>query len=114
MDLENDALENMLLLHWSDAQLKFLIKHNFRREDRYAIAEESKSVCRNVKHPREGKTVYISSTWRNFETKKGGQFAIRMVYEITEKPHPLTVRQYFSPKLKSICTGLLSVFPIKK
>ena len=40
MDSGNDALENMLLLHWNDPQLKFLIKHNFRREDRYAIAEE--------------------------------------------------------------------------
>ncbi|MGB4090858.1 MAG: transposase [Ruminococcus flavefaciens] len=65
--------------------MKFLIKHNFRREDRYAIAEELKSVCKNVKHPREGKTVYIGSTWRNFETKKDGKFAIRIVYEITER-----------------------------
>ena len=50
MDSGNDALENMLLLHWHDSQLKFLIKHNFRREDRYAIAEELKTVCQNVKH----------------------------------------------------------------
>ena len=77
--------ENMLLLHWHDPQLKFLIKHNFRREDRYAIAEELKSVCKNVKHPREGKIVYIGSTWRDFETEKGEKFAIRMVYEITER-----------------------------
>ena len=50
MDSGNDAPENMLLLHWNDPQLKFLIKHNFRREDRYAIAEELKSVCQNVQH----------------------------------------------------------------
>ena len=43
-----------------DPQLKFLIKHNFRREDRYAIAEELESVCQNVQHPRDGK-VYISA-----------------------------------------------------
>jgi len=85
MDSGNDALENMLILHWHDPQLKFLIKHNFRREDRYAIAEELKSVCQNVQHPRDGKTVYIGSTWRNFETEKDGKFAIRMVYEITER-----------------------------
>ena len=85
MDSGNDALENMMLLHWHDPQLKFLIKHNFRREDRYTIAEELKSVCKNVKHPRDGKTVYIGSTWRDFETKKDGKFAIRMVYEITER-----------------------------
>ena len=85
MDSGNDALENMLILHWHDSQLKFLIKHNFRREDRYAIAEELKTVCRNVKHPRDGKTIYIGSTWRNFKTEKDGKFAIRMVYEITER-----------------------------
>lgn len=85
MDSGNDAIENMLLLHWQDTQLKFLIKHNFRREDRYAIAEELKSVCQNVKHPRDGKTVYIGSTWRNFSTEKDGEFAIRMVYEIRER-----------------------------
>ena len=71
MDSGNDALENMLLLHWHDPQLKFLIKHNFRREDRYALAEKLKSVCKNVKHPRDGKTVYVGSTWRDFETEKG-------------------------------------------
>ena len=85
MDSGNDALENMLLLHWHDPQLKFLIKHNFRREDRFAIAEELKSVCQNVKHPRNEKTVYIGSTWRNFETEKDGKFVIRMIYEITER-----------------------------
>ena len=85
MDSGNDALENMLLLHWHDPQLKFLIKHNFRREDRFTIAEELKTVCRTVQHPRDGKSVYIGSTWRNFETEKDGSFAIRMVYEITER-----------------------------
>lgn len=51
----------------------------------YAIVYELKSVCKNLKHPRDGKTVYIGSTWRNFETEKDGKFAIRMVYEITER-----------------------------
>lgn len=85
MDSGNDALENMLLLHWHDPQLKFLIKHNFRREYRYAIADELKSVYRNVTHPGDGKTVYIGSTWRDFETEKDGKFAIRIVYEIIER-----------------------------
>jgi len=60
MDSDNDALENMLLLHWHDPQLKFLIKHNFRREDRYAIEEELKSVCKNMKHPRDGKLCILA------------------------------------------------------
>ncbi len=85
MDSGNDASENILLLHWHDPQLKFLIKHNFRREDRFSTAEELKAVCKNVKNPRDGKIIYIGSTWRNFETEQNGKFAIRMVYEITER-----------------------------
>lgn len=85
MDSGNDVFENMLILHCNNPQVKFLIKHNFRHEDRYAIAEELKSVCQNMQHPRDGKTVYIGSTWRNFTTENGGEFAIRMVYELTER-----------------------------
>ena len=88
----------MLLLHWHDPQLKFLIKHNFRREDRYALADKLKSVCQNVKHPREGKTVYIGSTWRDFETEKDGKFAIRMVYEITERTTDATGQEMLFPE----------------
>lgn len=85
MDSGNDALENMLILHWSDPQLKFLIKHNFRRENRFEIAEKLKSVCQNITHPREGKTVYIGSTWREVAARKGDKITVRMVYEITER-----------------------------
>lgn len=85
MDSGNDAIENMLLMHWKDKQIKFLVKHNFRRENRCEIAENLKKVCKNIKHPREGKTVYIGSTWRNFSDEDGKNFAIRMVYEITER-----------------------------
>ena len=85
MDSGNDALENMLILHWSDPQLKFLIKHNFRRENRFEIAEKMKSVCQNITHPREGKTVYIGSTWREVAARKGDKITVRMVYEITER-----------------------------
>ena len=66
-------------------QLKFLIKHNFRRENRFEIAEKLKSVCQNTTHPREGKTVYIGSTWREVAARKGDKITVRMVYEITER-----------------------------
>lgn len=85
MDSGNDSLENMLLLHWSDPQLKFLIKHNFRHENRGQIIAEMKAVCKNIKTPRDGKTIYIGSTYRNISDEKIGNFAIRMVYEITER-----------------------------
>lgn len=44
------------------------------------MTEELKSVCKNVKHPREGKAVYIGSTWRDFETEKDGKFGIHIPY----------------------------------
>ena len=98
MDSGNDALENMILLHWNDQQLKFLIKHNFRREDRYALANELKLTCKNIKYPRDGKTIYIGSTWRNFETESDGKFAIRMVYEITEKTMTADGQIFLTPQ----------------
>lgn len=85
MDSGNDSVENMLILNWNDPQLKFLIKHNFRRENRYEIAEKLKAVCKNIKRPRDGKTVYIGSTWREISGKDNEKITVRMVYEITER-----------------------------
>lgn len=62
MDSGNDAVKNMEILHWDDKNIKFPIKHNFRREDRYALADELRKVCKNIQKPREGKIVYIGST----------------------------------------------------
>ena len=114
MDSGNDALENMLLLHWNDSQIKFLIKHNFRRENRYEIAEELKSVCKNVKHPREGKTVYIGSTWRDIETENGEKSAVRMVYEITERTMTADGQILFMPDTEINMYWTSLVFPMKK
>lgn len=85
MDSGNDAVENMEILHWGDEKIKFLIKHNFRREDRYALADELRKVCKNIQKPREGKTVYIGSTWRNVKTEEKGEICIRAVYEIIDR-----------------------------
>ena len=41
MDSGNDALENYVLMHWDDPGIKFLVKHNFRRENREELAEKS-------------------------------------------------------------------------
>ena len=100
MDSGNDALENMLILHWSDPQLKFLIKHNFRRENRFEIAEKLKSVCQNITHPREGKTVYIGSTWREVAARKGDKITVRMVYVI-ELYHNHAVCEQFHSEIKT-------------
>ena len=84
-DSGNDSTDNMVLLHWNSPQVKFLIKRNPRRENMDAFAMEMMSVCKNIKHPREGKTVYIGTTYREFHDDKIGDFTVRMVYEITER-----------------------------
>lgn len=85
MDSGNDSIENYVVMHWDDSQIKFLVKHNFRRENRDEIAAELRKCCKNISNPRDGKTVYIGSTWRTVHTKENGDITIRMVYEIIDR-----------------------------
>lgn len=87
----------MALLHWSDSKIKFLIKRNFRREDKLATAEELKKVCKNITKPRDGKTVYIGSTYREFYDEKIGNFTVRAVYEITERTTDADGQEFIEP-----------------
>lgn len=81
MDSGNDSIENYVVMHWDDSHIKFLVKHNFRRENRDEIAAELRKCCKNISRPRDGKTVYIGSTWRTVHTKEKSDITIRMVYE---------------------------------
>ena len=85
MDSGNDAVENYAVLHWDDSQVKFLVKHNFRRENRDEMAAELRKTCKNISCPREGKTVYMGSTWRTVHTEEKGDITIRAVYEIIDR-----------------------------
>lgn len=85
MDSGNDAIENYAVMHWEDPDIKFLVKHNFRRENRDEMASELRKCCKNIKNPRDGKTVYIGSTWRTVNTKEKGDITLRMVYEIIDR-----------------------------
>ena len=85
MDSGNDAIENYAVMHWEDQDIKFLVKHNFRRENRDEMASELRKCCKNIKNPRDGKTVYIGSTWRTVSTKEKGDITLRMVYEIIDR-----------------------------
>lgn len=84
MDSSSDAVENYVVMHWDDPKIKFLVKHNFRRENRDEIAEELRRCCQNISSPHDGKTVYIDNTWRTVHTEKKGDITIRMVYEIID------------------------------
>lgn len=99
-DSGNDAVDNMALLHWNDPQLKFLIKRNPRGEDMELFAEEMKAVCKNIKNPREGKKVYIGTTYRTLNDDKIGDFTVRMVYEITERTTDKNGQLFLMPQIE--------------
>ena len=84
MDSGNDAAENMGIL--LESGCFFDIKHNLRKEGKDSWYGMAKQYCKNTTSPREGKTVYIGSDWRDipYKTEKGGNktVSLRMVYEI--------------------------------
>ena len=98
MDSGNDSIENYVVMHWEDPQIKFLVKHNFRRENRDEIAAELRKCCKNISSPRDGKTVYIGSTWRTVQTKEKGDITIRMVYEIIDRTTTLDGQVLLCPE----------------
>ncbi len=88
MDSGNDAKENIgILLEDGDW---FIVKRNLRRsESKEGWLSLVKECCKDVRNPREGKTVYIGSSWKDVEylTKDGEQKSIcmRIVYEVIER-----------------------------
>ena len=99
-DSGNDAVDNMALLHWNDPQLKFLIKRNPRGEDMDIFAKEMKAVCTNIQEPREGKKVYIGTTYRTLHDDKIGDLTVRMVYEIIERTTDKNGQMFLMPQIE--------------
>ena len=87
LDSGNDAQENMGILLEDGSW--FIIKRNLRKESKEAWLNEVKSCCKDIREPRDGKTVYVGSSWRDIEyISKDGKprtQSMRMVYEITER-----------------------------
>ena len=87
LDSGNDAAENLgILLEDGDW---FIIKRNLRKESKDAWLQEMKGCCKDIRHPREGKTVYMGSSWKEvgYVTANGERQTIcmRIVYEIIER-----------------------------
>ena len=87
MDSGNDAAENLgLLIEDGDW---FIVKRNLRKESKDAWLEEMKGCCQDIRHPRDGKTVYIGSSWKNVTyTAPNGEpktICLRIGYEIIER-----------------------------
>ena len=84
LDSGNDSIDNVSVL--MDEGCYFIIKRNLRRESIDGWYEMAKKHCRNVTTPREGKTVYIGSDWKDAHSKQFNQdFTLRAGYEITER-----------------------------
>jgi hypothetical protein len=87
MDSGNDAAENMGILLEDGSW--FIVKRNLRKESKEDWLNEMKGCCKDIRRPREGKTVYVGSSWRevSYVTLKGATETkcLRMVYEITER-----------------------------
>lgn len=87
LDSGNDAAENVGIMLENGAY--YVIKRNLRREDRTEWAENIKSWCKDISEPREGKRVYIGTTFKDifYTTETGEQKSItnRIVYEMIER-----------------------------
>ena len=88
MDSGNDAKENLgILLEDGDW---FIVKRNLRRsETKDEWLKLVQECCQDVRNPREGKTVYIGSSWKDVEyVTEGGEsktICMRIVYEVIER-----------------------------
>ena len=88
LDSGNDAKENLgILLEDGDW---FIVKRNLRRgetkDDWLRLVQD---CCKDIRHPREGKTVYIGSSWKDVEyIAEDGErktICMRIVYEVIER-----------------------------
>ena len=87
LDSGNDAAENIGILLESGCY--FIIKRNLRRESREAWYEMAKNNSQNITAPRDGKTVYVGSDWKDvtYRTAEGNDktVAIRTGHESIER-----------------------------
>lgn len=84
LDSGNDSIDNVAVL--MDKGCFFIIKRNLRRESKDGWFEMAKEHCKNITAPREGKTVYIGSDWKDVTSRQFKKdFTLRAGYEITER-----------------------------
>lgn len=87
LDSGNDAAENIGIL--IEAGCYFIIKRNLRKESKEEWLSMAEACSKDVRTPRDGKTVYIGSDWKpvTYKTQAGeGKTAtIRTGYEIISR-----------------------------
>ena len=92
LDSGNDASENIGIFmeeSYKYNNVSFIIKRNPRQESKEEWLESVRECCKNIQHPRDGKTVYIGQTFRNvtysLSDNEEKTVGIRTIYEITER-----------------------------
>lgn len=88
MDAGNDAAENLGILIEDGSW--FIVKRNLRRgETKEDWIAKVKECCKDIRNPRDGKTVYIGSSWKDVAyTDSQGEvknITLRIVYEVIER-----------------------------
>ena len=107
LDSGNDAAENLGIL--LEEGCYFIIKRNLRQENREGWLSSIKECCQDITSPREGKTIYIGSTFKEVsytDTQRNKKtHTLKAIYEITERtidkhgqflmPHDVEVNMYW-------------------
>ena len=87
LDSGNDAAENIDIL--INRGCGFIIKRNLRQEDPEWWFEHLARDCKDIRTPREGKKVYVGSTWKETSYTDGDGKVhsnyVKIVYEIIER-----------------------------
>jgi len=103
MDSGNDAAENIGIL--IEAGVWFIIKRNPRRgETKEGWLEDVKSWCKDIRYPREGKTVYIGTSFKDvtYQDSQGNSHTqgIRIGYEVIERTIDKKGQCLFTPDVE--------------
>ena len=102
LDSGNDAAENLGILLEDGSW--FIVKRNLRQESKDAWLQEMKKCCQNIRHPRDGKTVYIGSSWKNVGyctlTGEKKTICLRISYEIIERTIDKHGQTYLVPDVE--------------
>ena len=102
LDSGNDAAENVGILLENGAY--YVIKRNLRKEDKTEWADNIRSWCKDIREPREGKKVYVGSTYKDifYTTEDGEQKSIcnRIVYEMIERNSSLEGQLFIEPEIE--------------
>lgn len=87
LDSGSDSTENIGIFLGTGCS--FIIKRSLRRESKEGWLKELKDKCLDITSPRDGKTVYIGSAWRDISyvglDGEKHPFTVRTVYEIVER-----------------------------